>query len=116
MNVSNDDIKHEAEIVWLFDPESMPYVRERVTIVSTRQRPIKKYNDYKVVGYAILKPDAPGKRMFRRRFFWLKDYDRYYQPQGIYSIGTPVEGVDPLTVAPGVAGQQTDRSWGVPYR
>lgn len=111
MNVSSDALKYEEKIVWLLDPATLPYVRERVGLVSSRQRPLKNYNNFKVVGYAVLKASASGKGgMFCRRFFWLKEYDRYFQPTGIYRFGTPAEAVDPLTVAPGVAGRQTDRS------
>ncbi len=115
VNVSQDDIEDEEEIVWLIDPATMPYVRECIALVSSRQRPLKKCNGYQVVGYAVLPAATPGRSWFKRRCFWLKEYDRYYQPAGTYSVGTPAEGVDPLTVAPGVAGRKTDRSWGVTY-
>lgn len=49
--------------------------------------------------------------MFTRRYFWLKDHDRYFDPEGCYRVGTPVEGADPAMVATGVLGILTNRAW-----
>lgn len=108
----------EAQIVWLDNPEKWGYVREATIMVGTRMRPISERqmkqrfgHFYKLVGYAILTPDAPSDSagFFIRRIFWLKDYDRGC-PNEKYHTGYPCEAVDPLTVAPNVLGKKTDRS------
>ena len=67
--------------------------------------------------YAALDPDAPsfspGK--FWRRVFVVCEHDRSETDDaepGPYDEGTaPVEGIDPLSVEPGVSGKQTERAW-----
>ena len=117
-------LKGEARIVWLRNPEELPYVRELVWEHFTRRQgcpPKRMVPDVPgavLVGYSELDPDARHNRVgpgyFTRRIFWLKDYDRALDPVGVYSIGSPIEGVDPLTVAPGVPGRKTSRSSGHP--
>lgn len=114
MNVSQDEIEDEEEIIWLVEPTSMAYVREGTIVTDKRRKPITGQGSTNtIVGYAVLKADAPGRcGLFRRRIFWLSKYDRYYQPEGTYSYGTPAEAVDPRTVSAGTAGEMTNRSSG----
>lgn len=107
---SRADLSGEVSIVWLEPPESFPYVRESVVMdAHTRRRPIPWKNmPGRLIGYTVLHPTAeswtPG--WFIRRAFWVKPYDRSEAPAGVYRTGCPAEGVDPLTVAPGVHGRR----------
>jgi Family of unknown function (DUF6009) len=84
------------------------------------RRRIKKWRGAgRRVGYSVVWPDAPSEKGwgwlgFTRREFFLKEYDRDSNPNGVYKTGCPTEGVDPLTVYPGVPGEQNDRAWGEP--
>lgn len=115
MNADADQLTGEESIVWLEPPERFPYVRETVVMdAGTRRRPLSwKIMPGRLVGYSVLRRDAkswmPG--YFIRRAFWVKDYDRSEDPTGIYRTGCPAEGVDPLTVAPGIPGAQNARAW-----
>lgn len=101
-----NDISGEDSIVWLEDPAGFPYVRETYLGASFRSRKPKFGLDGRMVGYATLRADVRGSvpGFFDRRVFWVKRYDRSEDPDGTYAVGAPAEAVDPLTVAPGVAG------------
>ena len=117
MMLTENDLQHEARIVWeVDDPMALPYVRETVVRAGTRQRGVPWRGEGKRIGYAVLKPDAPNMRKgtFRRRLFFLKPYDRPHEPEGTYETSAPSEGVDPRTIAPGVPGKQNRRAWGSP--
>jgi hypothetical protein len=113
LTMRNTDYPGEESIVWEQDPATLPYVRETLAYAGTRQRPVRWRGPGRRVGYAVPRADArsghPG--TFTRRVFWVKPYDRSEAPDGIYRTGCPSEGVDPLTVAPGVPGEQTARAW-----
>jgi hypothetical protein len=111
------DIQDEEKIVWLEDISRLDYVRQvLVDCPNQQRRPGKRFFPGRPVGYSVLKPDACGRwHMFRRRLFWLKDYDRD-SGDPCYRVGAPTEAVDPQTVAPGVPGRITDRAWGPGYR
>jgi len=119
MTPMHEDVEHEDGIVWLEPPERFPYVRQEVVTAGTRRRPVPwRGRAGRVVGYATLAPDAPNTGypgMFRRRVFWVREYDRSEQPDGPYRTGAPAEAVDPLTVRPGVLGEITERAWGKPF-
>ncbi|MCG3039181.1 DUF6009 family protein [Streptomyces sp. S1A] len=112
------DLRHEDGIVWTEDTERLDYVREYVDQAATsRRRPVPWRGAGRRVGYSVLAPAAPNNGqpgMFTRRVFWVNDHDRSEQPDGVYATGTPSEGVDPRTVAPGAWGRMTDRAWGAP--
>ena len=98
----------EARIVWLRPVETLPrYVREIVHQIPRRVG-ISRRRHPGIVGYSELRPEAPADfpGVFSRRVFWLADHDPYE------GGGAPCEAVDPLTVAPGVAGKNTDRAFG----
>lgn len=119
LEVTQDQsLEHETKIHWMESPDQFDYVRERMAVAGTRTRPVpwegKSQGAGKMVGYAILDPDAPsyapGK--FWRRVFVVCEHDRSAAENGPYDDGTaPVEGVDPSTVEPGVPGQGTERAW-----
>jgi hypothetical protein len=115
---SSENLEYEAEIVWLDDPSKYDYVRAVPILTGSRDKPIRGIGD-RIVGYAILRPDAPAdypRRWYRRVFHIMKGDrdDGKDRNKGPYAIGCPVESVDPLTVAPGVKGEITERAWGGP--
>lgn len=106
----NDGSTDELEIKWIMDISKIDYVREGVVYCS-RRKAKPKCSHPALVGYAILKPEAKGisPGIFKRRYFWLAEHDRYYYPEGVYKTGAPSEAVDPRTVVPGRAGEVTER-------
>lgn len=104
-------IKHEQKIVWLYDLNEYPWVREHFANLTLRQgfsqsyeNRINKEDQEKLIGYAELKDTAPASsedsKCFTRRIFVLcqGDYESY--KNDIY----PIEAVDPFTVQPKVRG------------
>ena len=108
-----DQLRHEGRIVWLRDIGPLDCVREDLWQVPFRRRaPRKGALPGRLVGYAELRPDAPGDNgRFWRRVFWLKEYDRDSGAGPYLRVGAPCEAVDPRTVAPGVPGELTERAW-----
>jgi hypothetical protein len=115
--ISDDEIKHEIELVWLEDIEQLDYVRQSLDRLPTRGGRPAYFRDGRMVGYAILGPDSKASRAsgtFRRRVFWLLPHDRDSIPDGLYRASGPSEGIDPRTLAPGTKGRKTERSEGGP--
>ncbi|MFF8610924.1 DUF6009 family protein [Streptomyces sp. NPDC015346] len=115
--ISDDEIKHETELVWLEDIEQLDYVRQSLDRLPTRSGRPAYFRDGRMVGYAILGPDSKASRAsgtFRRRVFWLLPHDRDTVPEGLYRASGPSEGIDPRTLAPGIKGRKTERSEGGP--
>ncbi|WP_151771040.1 DUF6009 family protein [Streptomyces abyssomicinicus] len=115
--ISEEEIAHETELVWLEDPQALDYVRQSLDRLPTRKGKPAYHRDGRMVGYAILGPGAKPSRSsgtFRRRVFWLLPHDRDTDPTGLYTKGAPAEAVDPRTVAAGVKGYKTERSEGGP--
>lgn len=110
-------IEDELEIKWLMDISKMDYVRQSMDMYCSRKNTKLKPPVGTLVGYAILKPETKTDEHhhYHRRIFWLKEHDRYYRPEGVYKTGGPLEAVDPMTVAPGEAGELTERAWGRPF-
>jgi hypothetical protein len=119
-----EQLTYEDEIIWLEDVSGCDYVREwLLDFRQRRNRPSWRGLEGRLVGYAVLRGDAPrGPFGFQRRCFFLKEHDRDRSPADTYhaaraggsSGGCPMEGVDPLTVAVGVPGVQNARAWGGP--
>jgi hypothetical protein len=104
-------LKYEAEIVWLHPPEIWPHVREAYSWECSRVRPIawRGFSDGRVlVGYAT--HNAESSREIPRRFFYVMPFDMD-RPNNNYP---PLEGVDPLSVAPTVRGRRTARCYQLP--
>ncbi len=115
--ISADEISHEAELVWLEDINALDYVRQSLDRLPTRKGKPPYHRDGRMVGYAILGPDAKASRAsgtFRRRVFWLLPHDRDTEPDGLYARSAPAEAVDPRTLQPRVKGYKTERSEGGP--
>ncbi|MER5481459.1 DUF6009 family protein [Streptomyces sp. NPDC002734] len=115
--ITEEEISHETELVWLEDVEPLDYVRQSLDRLPTRKGKPAYHRDGRMVGYALLSPDAKPSRSsgtFRRRVFWLLPHDRDTDPTGLYAKGAPAEAVDPRTLAAGVKGYKTERSEGGP--
>ncbi|MFI6485726.1 DUF6009 family protein [Nonomuraea sp. NPDC050663] len=115
--IDPEDLAHETDLVWLEDVSELDYVRQSLDRLSSRRRKPAYHRDGRMVGYAVLGPDAkasPASGTFRRRVFWLLPHDRDQEPDGLYASGAPSEAVDPRTLAPKVKGYKTERSEGGP--
>ncbi|MGW0771463.1 DUF6009 family protein [Streptomyces sp. NPDC002676] len=115
--ISDDEISHETELVWLEEVSEFDYVRQRLDRLPTRRGKPPYHRAGRIVGYALLGPEAKPSRAsgtFRRRVFWLQPHDRPLDPDGLYATGAPAEAVDPRTLAPGSKGRKTERSEGGP--
>ncbi|MFJ9041457.1 DUF6009 family protein [Streptomyces sp. NPDC102406] len=115
--IAEDEIVHEAGLVWLEDIGGLDYVRQSLDRLPTRKGRPAYHRDGRMVGYALLGPEAKPSRSsgtFRRRVFWLLPHDRDAAPDGLYATGAPAEAVDPRTLSPGSKGRKTERSEGSP--
>ncbi|MEV6962425.1 DUF6009 family protein [Streptomyces sp. NPDC051207] len=115
--IAEDEIVHEVDFVWLEDVSKLDYVRQSLDRLPTRRGRPAYHRDGRMVGYALLGPDAKPSRSsgtFRRRVFWLLPHDRDSAPDGLYATGAPAEAVDPRTLEPGSKGRKTERSEGGP--
>ncbi|MDX3370177.1 DUF6009 family protein [Streptomyces sp. NPDC048376] len=115
--ITEDEISHESELLWLEDINDLDYVRQSLDRLPTRKGRPAYHRDGRMVGYALLDPaikPSPSSGTFRRRVFWLLPHDRDTQPDGLYAKGAPAEAVDPRTLGPRVKGYKTERSEGGP--
>jgi uncharacterized protein DUF6009 len=115
--ITEDEISHETELVWLEDIADLDYVRQSLDRLPTRRGKPAYHRDGRMVGYALLGPTAKPSRSsgtFRRRVFWLLPHDRDSEPDGLYAKGAPAEAVDPRTLVARVKGFKTERSEGGP--
>ncbi|MEU9445891.1 DUF6009 family protein [Streptomyces sp. NPDC048304] len=115
--IAEAELVHEVELVWLEDTDALDYVRQSLDRLPTRRGKPAYHRDGRMVGYALLGPEAKPSRSsgtFRRRVFWLLPHDRDTAPDGLYATGAPAEAVDPRTLAPGSKGRKTERSEGEP--
>ncbi|GAA2639809.1 DUF6009 family protein [Streptomyces spororaveus] len=111
--ISDDEIHHEVDLIWLEDVTELDYVRQSLDRLPTRRGKPAYHRDGRLVGYAQLGPQAKPSRSsgtFRRRVFWLLPHDRDTVPDGLYSSGAPAEAVDPTTLTAGSKGRKTQRS------
>lgn len=115
--ITEDEISHESELVWLEDIAHLDYVRQSLDRLPNRKGRPAYHRDGRMVGYALLASSAKASRTsgtFRRRVFWLLPHDRDSQPEGLYARSAPAEAVDPRTLQPCVKGYKTERSGGGP--
>ncbi|MEU5282142.1 DUF6009 family protein [Streptomyces asoensis] len=115
--IDADEISHEVDLVWLEDVDQLDYVRQSLDRLPTRKGKPAYHRDGRMVGYAILGPNAKASRAsgtFRRRVFWLLPHDRDTEPNGLYAKSAPAEAVDPRTLKPRVKGYKTECSEGGP--
>ncbi len=98
--ITEDEISHETDIVWLEDIEVLDYVRQSLDRLPTRRGKPAYHRPGRMVGYALLSPQAKASRSsgtFRRRVFWLLPHDRDSDPE-LYAKGAPAEAIDPRTL------------------
>jgi hypothetical protein len=90
-----------TRIVWLLDPARFAYVRQAAIVTRTPSGPPSDDlgGSRLLVGYSEVRESGRG--LYRRRIFYLRDTDRYFDPLGAYRYGAPVEAVDPMTVSAG---------------
>jgi hypothetical protein len=115
--ITEDEIVHETDLVWLEDTTDLDYVRQSLDRLPNRKGKPAYHRDGRMVGYAVLGATAKPSRAsgtFRRRVFWLLPHDRDSKPDGLYTTGAPAEAVDPRTLEPRVKGYKTERSEGGP--
>ncbi|MFC8015835.1 DUF6009 family protein [Streptomyces cinereoruber] len=115
--ISENDLKHEAGLVWLEDISRLDYVRQSLDRLPTRAGKPAYHRDGRMIGYATLGPGAKASRAsgtFRRRVFWLLPHDRDTDPEGLYASSAPAEAIDPGTLQPRAKGRKTERSEGGP--
>ncbi|MFJ2478220.1 DUF6009 family protein [Streptomyces sp. NPDC087659] len=104
---------HEDEVVWLEDPENLDYVRQALDKTKRRNTRPPYARDGRMVGYALLDDKAepdPDSGLYKRRVFYLLPHDRDSSPNGVYREGAPGEAVDPRTIEPTKPGAKTPRS------
>jgi hypothetical protein len=107
--------KYETEIVWLYPPENFPHVRQTWSLTRHLTRPVTWGWDYSdgrlIVGYVVLRTPVyrRSRTYLRRRFFYVMPFDMDRPANW-----PPSEGVDPLTVAPTIAGRKTERCYQAP--
>lgn len=112
--MTSAQLAHEDAIEWpMRDALTFPYVRQGV--VTTRKldgRPPRTHGDH-LVGWVLMHADTPRlngmSRTVCRRYFWLKESDRPFDPDGPFANKVPAEAVDPRTVAVGQPGRRTLR-------
>lgn len=101
---------NEIDIVWLEDPSQYFFVR---TMIFNNQRrstkPASNRSPGKLIGYSVLSSDVKQTKWdwldtFRRRLFYLTERDLREDCIYLKENFHPSEGVDPLTVAPGIWG------------
>lgn len=111
--LTESDLIHEEEVVWLEDPEKLDYVRQALDKTKRRNTKPPYARDGRMVGYARLGDRAvpdPDSGLYKRRVFFLLPHDRDSLPDGLYREGAPGEAVDPRTIEPRKPGAKTPRS------
>ncbi|MFJ3594724.1 MULTISPECIES: DUF6009 family protein [unclassified Streptomyces] len=111
--LTDSDLIHEANVVWLEDPEPLDYVRQALDKTPRRKNKPRYARDGRMIGYIELGAEAeadPDSGLYRRRVFFLLPHDRDSDPEGVYRQGAPGEAVDPRTIEPNHVGVKTPRS------
>ncbi|MEU5893203.1 DUF6009 family protein [Streptomyces sp. NPDC047461] len=111
--LTESDLTHEADVVWLEDPANLDYVRQALDKTKRRNNKPPYARDGRMVGYALLDDEAepdPDSGLYKRRVFFLLPHDRDTLPDGLYREGAPGEAVDPRTIEPRKPGAKTPRS------
>lgn len=113
------EVKPEVNIIWKYSPELFTYLRQsraytckargslkgwngRGYWVRTMEELIKiassdKESRFLMIGYEEV-GEKVAPRVYCRRYWWLKSYDRDIMPGGIYRERRPAEAVNPLEV------------------
>jgi hypothetical protein len=91
----------EERIVWLEDPLQYTYLREGTYGRTRRTGKIRGVPGCRLIGYTEHRKHGRGIVPYRRRFWWLKPYDRDLEPDGVYADHYPAEAVDPGSIQVG---------------
>ncbi|GAA3942394.1 DUF6009 family protein [Streptomyces gulbargensis] len=111
--LSESDLIHEADVVWLEDTDRLDYVRQALDKTRRRNNRPPYLRDGRMIGYALLDSTAksdPDSGLYKRRVFFLLPHDRDSDPDGVYREGAPGEAVDPRTIEARRPGTKTLRS------
>ncbi|SFT21367.1 DUF6009 family protein [Streptomyces sp. ok210] len=111
--LTEGDLTHEEDVVWLEDPTDFDYVRQALDKTRRRNTKPPYERDGRMVGYALLDNQAepdPDSGLYKRRVFFLLPHDRDSLPGGLYREGAPGEAVDPRTIEVKRVGEKTPRS------
>ncbi|MFI0990492.1 DUF6009 family protein [Streptomyces exfoliatus] len=111
--LTESDLIHEADVVWLEDTDKLDYVRQALDKTRRRNTRPPYLRDGRMIGYALLAGTAesdPDSGLYKRRVFFLLPHDRDSDPDGVYREGAPGEAVDPRTIEPRHPGTKTPRS------
>ena len=104
---SNKQPPGEVNIIWVENPAKYFFVRCRVVETRMRYTPIgRKFlaPNEKLIGYSVLSRGYDRGNIIQRRIFFIRPDD--IKPDCPYIVNDchPSEGIDPLTVRPGVWG------------
>jgi hypothetical protein len=91
----------KMSIVWMEDPLQFTYLRERKYTSNHRTIPVKKIlfcEQKRIIGYEII---SHKRGMYNFRLWWLKTYDRDFDPEGAYKYNQPYEAVIPSSIESG---------------
>lgn len=89
----------ETRVVWDRDIRNVPYLRQSVVYHRQARGPIAlRIKGATRFGYTECEPGTADDEGYRRRIFWLKPHDRFFQPHGVYRTGRPAEAVDPRAI------------------
>ncbi|WP_226599095.1 DUF6009 family protein [Streptomyces violascens] len=96
-------------------------VKQTLDKVNTRRGKPRYERDGRLIGYTNLGPKASrsASNLFARRVFYLLPHDRPNRPDDPecpYNVGSPLEAVDPRTIAPGKTGAKTPPGPRAPQR
>ncbi len=111
--LTESDLTHEQQVVWLESPDNLDYVRQALDKTPRRRNKPRYARDGRMVGFTELDDDAepdPDSGLYKRRVFFLLPHDRDSLPEGLYREGAPGEAVDPRTIEPKKPGAKTPRS------
>lgn len=111
--LTESDLTHEQQVVWLESPDNLDYVRQALDKTPRRRNKPRYARDGRMVGFTELDDEAepdPDSGLYKRRVFFLLPHDRDSLPEGLYREGAPGEAVDPRTIEPKKPGAKTPRS------
>lgn len=110
----------KPKVIWKYPPELFSYLRRGCAYSCKARGAPKGWNGrgfwVKTMNELIAIANNPNKesrflmvgyqevgekvapRVYCRKYYWLKSYDRDLQPEGVYKIRRPAEAVDPLSI------------------
>lgn len=111
--------KPEIKVVWKYPPELFSYLRQGCAYSGRAAGALRgwsgggcwvkdmaalitiansdKESRFLMIGYQEV-GEKVATRVYQRRYWWLKSYDRDLQPNGVYKTRLPCEAVNPLSI------------------